>query len=68
MVLPFSSPSLNLLVVIAGPEETKNQRGKSPPPDSDPFSDAEFEKIMPAGQAKKSAIAYRHRLTARSSP
>jgi hypothetical protein len=44
MVLPFSSPSLNLLVVIAGPEETKNQRGKSPPTDSDLFSDAEFEK------------------------
>ena len=27
---------------IAGPEEAKNLAGESPPPDSDPFSDAEF--------------------------
>jgi hypothetical protein len=27
--------------VIAGREEAKNLAGKSPPPDSDPFSDAE---------------------------
>jgi hypothetical protein len=31
-----------ILSGIAGPEETKNPAGKSPPPDSDPFSDAEF--------------------------
>ncbi len=30
---------------------TKNLAGKSPPPDSDPFSDGEFEKIAPACQA-----------------
>jgi len=27
---------------IAGLEEAKNPAGKSPPPDSDPFNDAEF--------------------------
>ena len=29
---------------ITGPEEAKNPAGKSPPPDSDPFSDAEVWK------------------------
>ena len=38
---------------VAGPEETKKLAVERPPPDSDPFSDGEFEKIMPAGQAKK---------------
>ena len=31
---------------IAGPEEAKNPAGKGPPPDSDPFSDAEFGKNL----------------------
>jgi hypothetical protein len=32
-----------VVLVVAGPEETKNPSGgKCPPPDSDPFSDAEF--------------------------
>jgi hypothetical protein len=30
--------------VVAGPEETKNPAGRSPPPDSDPFSGMEFGK------------------------
>jgi hypothetical protein len=32
----FLSPA-QLDFEMAGPEETKNQRGKCPPPDSDPF-------------------------------
>ena len=44
MVVPFFVPA-ELMCEIAGPEETKNQRGRSPPPDSDPFSDAKFGKI-----------------------
>jgi hypothetical protein len=31
-----------LIRLIAGPEEVKNLAGESPPPDSDPFSNAEF--------------------------
>src|SRR5438477_9622357 len=41
--LSFFFPA-DLLSGIAGPEETKNQRGKCPPPDSNPFSDAKFGK------------------------
>jgi hypothetical protein len=36
--------SAELISGIAGPEETKNLGEKSPPPDSDPFSDAKFGK------------------------
>ena len=36
MVLPFFF-SATLIVRLAGPEETKNLAGKSPPPDLDPF-------------------------------
>jgi|RhiMetdeSRZDD1v2_1073273.scaffolds.fasta_scaffold2264651_1 hypothetical protein len=39
MVLLF--PARLRVLEFAGPEETKNQRGGNPPPDSDPFSDAE---------------------------
>ena len=41
-------PSFPRCVVLrsAGPEEAKNPAGKSPPPDSDPFSDAEFGKNL----------------------
>ena len=35
---------------IAGLEEAKNLAGESPPPDSDPFSDAESRKISPVCQ------------------
>jgi hypothetical protein len=31
---------------IAGPEEAKNPAGESSPPDSDPFSDAEFDQNL----------------------
>ena len=31
---------------MAGPDETKNLAGKSPPPDSDPFRDGEFAKNL----------------------
>jgi hypothetical protein len=51
MVLPFFFPA-DVDSAIAGPEETKNQRGKRPPPDSDPFSYAEFGKIPQAWQDK----------------
>jgi hypothetical protein len=37
--------------VNAGPEETKNRAGsKSPPPDSDPFSNAELAKLTSGRQ------------------
>src|SRR4029453_5476983 len=36
---------------MAGPEGGKNLAGKCPPPDSDPFSDAEPEKILSTRQA-----------------
>jgi hypothetical protein len=49
MVLPFFSPA-KLILGLRGPEEAKNLAGKSPPPDSGPFSDAEFEKISLACQ------------------
>ena len=42
--LPFFPAKL--LLEIAGPEETRNQRGNSPPPDSDPFSDVQFGKNL----------------------
>ena len=45
-MVPFVSP-LGYICASAGPEETKNLAGRSPPPDSDPFSDAEFEKTPP---------------------
>ena len=44
---------------IAGPEETKNLAGKCPPPDSDPFSDAKFGKILAAGQDNSTARSNR---------
>jgi hypothetical protein len=41
VVLPFFSP-LSCFSGIAGPEETKNPAGESPPPDSDPFDDTQL--------------------------
>jgi hypothetical protein len=38
----FLSVSPPVDSAIAGLEEAKNLAGESPPPDSDPFSDAEF--------------------------
>jgi hypothetical protein len=40
MTLPFRFPLYEF--AVAGPEETKNPSGESPPPDSDPFSNAEL--------------------------
>jgi len=37
--------------LVAGPEEAKNLAGESPPPDLDPFSDAEVEELAPACQS-----------------
>ena len=34
-----------LILRFAGPERAKNLAGKSPPTDSDPLSDTEFEKL-----------------------
>ena len=39
-----------LVLRMAGPEEAKNSSGKRPPPDSDPLSDTESEKISPSCQ------------------
>jgi len=44
MVLPFFPDVLILLV--AGPEKAKNPAVETPPPDSDPFDDAESEKNL----------------------
>jgi hypothetical protein len=54
MVLPFLFPA-QLIPEIAGPEETKNQRERRSPPDSDPFSDVELEKISPARQGQSTS-------------
>jgi hypothetical protein len=43
VLLPFPA---ELTLVVAGPEEAKNLAGRYPPPDSDPFSDAEFSEIL----------------------
>jgi hypothetical protein len=42
---------------IAGPEETKNPAGESPPPDSDPFSDAELGHDLGRVSMQKGATA-----------
>jgi hypothetical protein len=42
--------------LVAGPEEAKNQRERRSPPDSDPFSEADFEKISPARQAQSRSV------------
>ncbi len=49
MILPFLPRYSNFGWRVR--KGTKNLAGKSPPPDSDPFSDGEFEKIAPACQA-----------------
>ena len=41
-----------MIYEIAGPEETKNPAGKSPPPDSDPFSEVESGKNLRAWQVE----------------
>src|SRR6266480_7365593 len=53
MVLPFSSP-FQLISVCCGSGRAKNLAGKCPPPDSNPFSDAESGKISLGCQAAKS--------------
>jgi hypothetical protein len=44
---------------VARPEGDENLAGKSPPPDSDPFSDAEFGKISSGCQASSRQLANR---------
>ena len=51
---------------IRGSGRSEEPSGGSPPPDSDPFSEADFEKISSARQEEMSGIAkfaYRARLT-----
>jgi hypothetical protein len=48
MILPFLPRYSNFGWRVR--KGTKNLAGKSPPPDSDPFSDGEFEKISPSCQ------------------
>jgi hypothetical protein len=51
MIFPFFCPR-SVVILIASPEETKNPAGKKdPPPDSNPFGDAEFGKNFARGQA-----------------
>jgi hypothetical protein len=49
MVLPFCFP-LTYFAEARVRKRTKNPAGKSPPPDSDPFSEVEFEKNLAACQ------------------
>jgi len=51
MALPLFGPAV-LILVIADPEGAKKPAGKCPPPDSDPFSDAKFQKTIPPCQEK----------------
>ena len=54
-IFSFLSPR-RVVSAIAGLEEAKNPgEGKCPPPDSDPFSDAKFGKILAAGQDNSTA-------------
>src|SRR5258708_643233 len=57
MVLPSFPRAVRFW--IAGPEEAKNLAGKSPPPDSDPFSDAEFGKNLAGLSSKLAATSNR---------
>src|SRR5438034_9869824 len=59
MVLPFVAP-LGYVLARAGPEETKNLAGRNSPPDSDPFSDVEFQKNLQAWQDKSPAANFSH--------
>jgi len=59
MVLPFFFPA-EILLCIAGPKETKNQRQNSPP-DSDPFDSVEFGK-NPASSSRQNAATWDRRI------
>jgi hypothetical protein len=48
-----------LILLVAGPEGGEEPSGESPPPDSDPFSDAEFAKVLLGCQEKFAATADR---------
>jgi hypothetical protein len=54
MVLPFFCRA-GLIPGLRGLEEAKNRAGKCPPPDSDPFSDAEFAKNLVRLSIQKAA-------------
>jgi len=58
MVLPFFFPA-TLILRFAGSEGAKNLAGQMPPPDSNPFSDAESGKISLGCQAAKTATPNR---------
>jgi hypothetical protein len=58
MVLPFLFPAL-LILFVAGREKAKNPAGKCPPPDSDPFSDAEYAKNLAYLSRKFAALPNR---------
>jgi hypothetical protein len=47
------------VILIAGPEEAKNPAGKRPPPDSDPFDNAEFGKNLSCMSSRFAAGANR---------
>jgi hypothetical protein len=60
MVLPSFSFPAALTQLVAGPDEAKNHSGKKcPPPDSDPFSDAEFRKNLASLSSLFAATANR---------
>jgi len=49
IVLPFFPAAV---MEVAGPKAAKNLAGKCPPPDSDPFSEHDFEKMQLPRQAQ----------------
>jgi hypothetical protein len=53
---PFFSPA-ELLCGVAGPEGAKNLAGESPPPDSNPFGDAESGKNLATLSSQSAARA-----------
>src|SRR5262249_42249450 len=58
IILPFSFPAEFDFLRLRGPEKAKNLAGRSPPPDSDPFSDAEFWKNRPTCQDNPPAVTW----------
>jgi hypothetical protein len=46
MILSFLFPAMLILTAVAGLEGGEEPAGKDPPPDSDPFNDAESQKNL----------------------
>src|SRR4029453_7401338 len=59
MILPFVFPA-EWFSGIAGRKRRRTQRGKCPPPDSDPFSDTEFGENW-ISQSRQIAATSNHR-------